>query len=46
MKCGILSVQKKWIFKAVDPKSRKTIVWVTDNRDIATFKKCTTESNS
>jgi insertion element IS1 protein InsB len=30
---------KKWIFKAVDRRSRKTIAWVTGKRDIATFKK-------
>jgi insertion element IS1 protein InsB len=30
---------KKWIFKAVDRKSRKTVAWVTGNRDVATFKK-------
>ena len=30
---------KKWIFKAVDRKSRKTVAWITGNRDVATFKK-------
>ena len=29
---------KEWIIKAVDRKTRKTIAWVTGDRDIATFK--------
>ncbi|ETZ07707.1 insertion element IS1 protein InsB [Holospora obtusa F1] len=40
MKCGIFSKknQKLWIIKAVDRSTRKTVDWVTGNRDAATFK--------
>jgi insertion element IS1 protein InsB len=31
--------QKLWIIKAVDRSSRRTIAWVTGNRDAATFRR-------
>ncbi|WP_021827895.1 hypothetical protein [Holospora obtusa] len=39
MKCGIFSKksQKLWIIKAVDRSTRRTVAWVTGNRDAATF---------
>ena len=30
---------KKWIIKALDRSSNRTIAWVTGNRDVRTFKK-------
>ncbi|WP_156918980.1 hypothetical protein [Holospora obtusa] len=40
MKCGIFfkkRSQKLWIIKAVDRSTRRTVAWVTGNRDAATF---------
>jgi insertion element IS1 protein InsB len=34
-----LKKKKKWIFKAIDRRTRRTIAYVIGNRDIATFKR-------
>lgn len=39
MKCGILWGQKKWIIKAVDRSTRRTVAWVVGGRNAATFKR-------
>jgi insertion element IS1 protein InsB len=31
--------KKKWIFKAIDRRTRRTVAYVIGNRDIATFKR-------
>ena len=41
MKCGIIfkKSQKRWIIKALDHSTRRTIAWVTGDHDAATFKR-------
>ena len=41
MKCGIFlkKTNKKWIFKAVDLCTHKTVAWVTGNRSATTVRK-------
>ena len=34
-----LSKNKRWIIKALDRGSRRTVAWVTGNRDVATFER-------
>ena len=41
MKCGTLSAKKrkKWIIKALDRRTNRTVAWIIGGRDTATFQR-------